>query len=510
MNLFALLCLAVTAAVKRPNIVVILADDMGYSDIGSFGGEIATPNLDRLAAGGVRFTQFYNGARCCPTRASLLTGRYAHQAGVGHMVDESTQMTALRAKLNSSGYTNAINDRSVTMAEALRTGGYRTMTVGKWHVGYNRPHWPIDRGFDRSFSLIGGAMNYFGEGAKIVEGETAVKLPDDFYSTEAFAKRASDYINEEARAPFFLYLAFNAPHWPLHARPDDIARYRGKYKDGWDVLRQRRHARQLDLGLLDKRWPMTPRDPASPAWDTLTDAEKDEWDLRMATYAAMVDSLDRGVGQVLAALRDTGTEENTLVIFLSDNGGCAEKIDRGKAGAAMGARDSYTSYRLPWANASNTPFRLYKHWVHEGGISTPFIASWPAGIKKKDVLVHEPSHLVDVMATALDLAGVRYPRRHAGHAVEPAEGRSLRPLLQGARKAPVRALYWEHEGNRAVREGKWKLVARHRGDWELYDLDADRTELTDLASKNPAQVKALTAKYDAWARRVGARPWPGE
>jgi arylsulfatase len=482
-------------AAARPNIVIILADDMGFSDIGCYGSEIATPNLDRLAAGGLRFTQFYNTARCCPTRAALLTGLYSHQAGVGHMVEDK----------GKPGYRGFLSDRCVTFAEALRPAGYVTMMSGKWHVGEKRPHWPVDRGFGRSYSLISGGSNYF----KIDAGRTLAYDSDEveasgenFYLTDAFTDHSLMFLDEakEKKKPFILYTAFTSPHWPLHARPDDIAKYRGKYMEGWDALRAKRHQRMIELGIVDKAWPLTPRNPQAPAW---ADAKKDkeELDLRMAVYAAQIDRMDQNIGRILAKLKEIGAEENTLVLFLSDNGGCAEEIHRGKPGAEIGTIDSFESYGLPWANASNTPFRLFKHWVHEGGISTPLIASWPAVIRKPG-LVHQPAHLIDIMATCLDLGKAEYPKNKT-----PVEGISLAPLLRGEAWTGHDALYWEHEGNRAIRQGKWKLVARHKADWELFDLDAARTEMKDLAAANADRVKEMAAKHDAWAARVGVVPW---
>lgn len=349
--------LASAAAARRPNIILIMADDMGFSDLGCYGSEISTPNLDGLAARGVRFTQFYNTARCCPTRAALLTGLYNHQAGIGHMVNDR----------GFPAYQGYLNDRCVTIAEALRPAGYRTMMSGKWHVGEDRPHWPIDRGFERCFSLISGATNYFRleKGRQMALDDQPYTPPaEGFYITDAIADHAVKYIGEYGRRPepFFLYLAFTAPHWPLHALPEEIARYRGRYMKGWDALRKERHARQIQMGIVDKRWPLTPRDPAAPAWEDVSD--KEMRDLKMAVYAAQIDRMDQGVGRVLAKLREVGAEENTLVMFLADNGGCAEEVDRGKPGVPPGGADSFMSYGLPWANASNTPFRLYKHWVH--------------------------------------------------------------------------------------------------------------------------------------------------
>jgi arylsulfatase len=465
---------------------------MGWSDIGPYGGEIATPNLDRLAAGGLRFTQFYNTARCCPTRASLLTGLYPHQAGIGHMVEDH----------GFPAYRGFLNDRCVTIAEALKPAGYRPMMVGKWHVGEAKGRWPCDRGFERYFGLISGASNYFflEKGRKMALDHEPFTPEGDFYMTDAFVDHAVKFIDEAAKkgGPWFLYNAFTSPHWPLHARPEDIAKYHGKYMDGWDKLRERRHKRQVEMGLVDPKWPVTPRDDKAPAWDDVKD--KEDKDLRMAVYAAQIDRMDQNIGRLLAKIKEVGAEENTLVLFLADNGGCAEEVHRGDKGAAIGTKESFESYGLPWANASNTPFRLYKHWVHEGGISTPLIAYWPAVIKKAGT-TSQPGHLIDLMATCLDVAGAEYPKDKT-----PAEGKSLLPIFQGKALAE-RPIFWEHEGNRAVRLGKWKLVARHKQEWELFDLEADRTEMHDLASQHPDRVKELAATWDAWAKRAGVLPY---
>ncbi len=492
--------LVAAAPRRRPNIILIMADDMGFSDLGCYGSEISTPNLDRLAARGVRFTQFYNTARCCPTRAALLTGLYNHQTGVGHMVNDR----------GAPAYQGYLNDRCVTIAEALRPAGYRTLMTGKWHVGENRPHWPTDRGFERYFGLISGATNYFrlDEGRKMARDDQPYTPPrEGFYITDAISDWAVKYIDEYGRRPepFFLYAAYTAPHWPLHALPAEIAKYRGKYLKGWDALRRERHARQIRLGLVDRRWPLTPRDSSAPAWEDVKD--KEARDLKMAVYAAQIDRLDQGVGRVLARLRQAGAEENTLVMFLADNGGCAEEVDRGKPGVPPGGAESFMSYGLPWANTSNTPFRLYKHWVHEGGIATPFIARWPAVIRRPNQIVHQAGHIIDVMATCLEAAGVEYPRTYQGREIQPLEGQSLAPIFRSGRREGHDILCWEHEGNRAARQGNWKLVSRHPGGWELYDLEADRTELNNLASKHPDKVRELSEKYDQWARRCGVIPW---
>ncbi len=494
-------CAAGAAAAQRPNVVIIMADDMGFSDLGCYGSEIATPNLDRLAAGGLRFTQFYNTARCCPTRAALLTGLYPHQAGVGHMVTDR----------GTPGYRGFLNERCVTIAEVLRPAGYRTLMAGKWHVGEERPHWPCDRGFDAYFGLLNGSSNYFRlESNRRMARDNELWTPGPgFYMTDAFTDEAIRMLDaQRGRAePFFLYLAYTSPHWPLHALPEDIARYRGKYMEGWDKLRESRYRRLVDLGIIRTGWKISPADPEAPRWESLSEDERRRQDERIAIYAAQIDRMDQNIGRVLKKIDEVGARENTLILFLADNGGCAEPVDRGTPGAVPGSADSFLSYGLPWANASNTPFRLYKHWVHEGGISTPLIASWPAVIRTGGGVTHQPGHLVDLMATCVDVSGASYPTERAGQSIQPMEGRSLAPILRGETRKPHDAIYWEHEGNRAVRRGKWKLVSKFPGGWELYDLDADRTELHNLASDHPELVREMSALYGAWAGRVGVMEW---
>ncbi len=494
----------------RPNIILIMADDMGFSDLGCYGGEIHTPNIDRLAAGGIRFSRFYNAARCCPTRASLLTGLHPHQAGMGGMVSQPDSPKP------PGPYQGYLNDRCVTIAEVLREAGYHTLMSGKWHVGEGRPHWPVDRGFERYYGLISGAANYFDitkgkqEGIKrgfAIDDQPHMPPQEGFYMTDAITERAVGFLDQYGRwdKPFFLYVAYTAPHWPLHAWPEDIARYQGKYLHGWDAVRRRRYERLLEMGIINGNWPLSPRDEDVQPWDDVEN--KEEMDLKMAVYAAQVDRMDQGIGQILARLRDLGKEENTLVLFLSDNGGCHEGgpwgFDNRKNGLPPGGVDSYMSYGSSWANASNTPFRLYKHWVHEGGIATPLIAYWPAGIKQQDHITHQPGHIIDLMATCCDLASVSYPETYKDNRITPLEGRSLAPIFQGEKREGHEVLYWEHMGNRAIRRGRWKLVSVKEGRWELYDLEADRTELRDLAGQQPDVAGGLAALYDAWAGRCG-------
>jgi arylsulfatase A-like enzyme len=516
---------------SRPNVVLILADDMGFSDLGCFGSEIQTPNLDRLAQNGARFTQAYNCARCCPSRAALLTGIYPHEAGVGHMVDD----------LGIASYQGFLNDRCVTLAEALREGGYRTYMSGKWHVGgqydtepesWNLGHprrpRPLDRGFERYFGTLAGAGSYFDPHTLMRDNEPIAIETDDFYYTDVIADEAVQMIRAhqgEAR-PFFLYTAFTAPHWPLHALPEDIARYVGKYRQGWDAVRTARHESLKGMGIIDTKWEITPRDEQAPPW---SDVSLKDWeDLRMAVYAAQIDRLDQGVGRIMAELERQGIADNTLVIFLSDNGGCAEflaedgtrrnrsakRVTRdgrpmkigNVPGREPGPDDTYMSYDLPWANASNTPFRLYKHWVHEGGIGTPMIVHWPAVIQPGR-LVHEPCHFVDIMPTLLDAAGVKYPGTYQGRPIIPLRGESLLPAFRADGWTRQTTIYWEHEGNRAVRQGQWKLVSKHPGPWELYDMTNDRTELNDLSDRYREVAQKLARQHAEWAELSGVVPW---
>ena len=489
------------AADPRPNIVLIMADDMGFSDLGCYGGEIETPHIDALAADGLRFSQFYNGARCCPTRAALLTGLYAHQTGVGHMINDR----------GDPAYQGFLNDRCLTLAEMLDPAGYRTLMSGKWHVGEQTGQWPVDRGFERYFGLISGASNYFrvSSGRKMALGNEPYAPPTEgFYMTDAFVDYALQFLDEcgGGDEPFFLYLPFTSPHWPLHAHDEDVAKFRGRYQLGWDAVRQGRLQRTIAEGLIDPVWNLTERDERVPAWEEVPAADRDEWDLRMAVYAAQIHCMDRNIGRVAAKLEELGKRRNTLIMFLCDNGGCAEIIDRGEPDVAAGKADSYLSYGVGWANASNTPFRRYKHWVHEGGIATPLVVSWPAGLQAKGV-VHDVAHIIDVAATCIDLAGADYPAERGGKSIHPLAGVSLSGVFRGEALAREVPLFWEHEGNRAVRDGDWKLVARHGQPLELYNLQADRTETQNLIDDQPERAKRLANAWQTWAGQVGVRPW---
>ncbi|MBI4581034.1 MAG: arylsulfatase [Planctomycetes bacterium] len=484
----------------QPNIVIILADDMGFSDAGCYGSQIATPNLDRLAATGLRFTQLYNTTRCCPTRAALLTGLYPHQCGIGHMTDDR----------GVPGYRGRLNEHCVTIAEVLRQSGYHTWMSGKWHLGMERTEWPIEHGFERYFGQLSGACNYFRpEPGRVMALDDSVyrSFGDHFYITDAitdYAVRFLDGADRDAR-PFFLYVAYTAPHAPLHAWPSDIAKYRGKYRIGWDAVRQRRYERMIELGIIERAWALSPRPPEVPAWEAVTDP--DEQDLRMSVYAAQIDRMDQGIGRILDRIRRLGMEHSTLVMFLSDNGGDSEDIDEGKPGAPVGTADSYRGYAPPWANVSNAPFRRYKRQVHEGGIATPLIVRWPAVVRRGDGLRHAPGHVIDLMPTCLDAAGVKYPARWDDHDITPTPGRSLLPVFRGEAAGAHDCLFWEHEGNWAVRCGNFKLVAVEGGEAELYDLAADRTEMHNLAAQRPDVVKSLRGKYDEWARQCNVVPW---
>ena len=504
--------LAANAAERvKPNIVIILVDDMGFSDIGCYGSEISTPNLDALAANGVRFTQFYNTGRCCPTRASLLTGLYSHQVGMGAMTSDS----------GIDGYRGDLNKQCVTIPEVLRTAGYSTYATGKWHVtkyakADTQPeqkfNWPLQRGFDHYFGFIAGAANYFHPETLALDN-TPLPVPGaNFYTTDAFADHAIKFINDNpTNKPFFLYLAFNAPHFPLQAPARDIAKYRGKYRIGWDKLREQRHAKQISLGIVEPAWALSPRPNVVKAWERLTPAEQDRFDEIMAIYAACVDHMDQAVGRLVSDLRQRGVLENTLILFMSDNGGNAESGPDGKLlGKPFGGENSRVYCGESWATLENTPFRRYKHYNHEGGIATPLIVHWPAGIAAKGELRTQPGHLIDIMTTCVDVADAKYPAAFKGQAILPMEGRSLLPAFANQ---PIErdAIFWEHFGNAAVRVGDWKLVRVGReGAWELYNLKTDRTELHDLAAQEPARAKELAAKWEAWAVRAHVKPYPTE
>ncbi len=496
----------------RPNIVLILADDEGFSDLGCFGSEIRTPNLDALRKRGVALTQFYNQARCCPTRASLMTGRYPHQVGIGDMIDDYA--ADARRAANSPAYQDHLSSDAPTMAELLRTAGYRTMMSGKWHLGKRPDEWPVHRGFDRSFVQINGAMNYYGGDSKAgprapmaLDDKPFVPPHDGFYSTDAFTDRAIEFLDEAKTIgkPFFLYLPYNASHWPLQAPEAEVAAYEGVYDAGFQAMRVARLKRMKALGVVPERQAMAPMDlgQARP-WAQMTDDRRKEWARRMEVYAAQTTHMDTGVGRLLAELEKLGVDRNTLVVFLSDNGGAAEDPNSGDKTVPIGDRDSFRGYARPWATVSNTPWRHHKVTAYEGGISTPLLAAWPAGIPESAAggFVRTPAHVIDLLPTFLGLAGVDPAK------VTRPEGQNILSMLRGEAGPASRTLFWEHEGDRAVREGAWKLVANSEETWRLYDVEKDRVEANDVAKDHPDVVKRLGDDYDAWAKRCGVISWP--
>ncbi len=539
-------CASVGRCGQRPNIVVILCDDMGFSDIGCYGGEAETPNLDRLAAGGLRFTQFYNTGRCCPTRASLLTGLYPHQAGVGHMMEDR----------GFEGYRGELNQHSQTIAEVLRTAGYATFMTGKWHVTQAtspdgpKKNWPLQRGFDRYYGTLHGAGSFFDPNS-LTRNNTPISpfadsqyQPKQYYYTDAISDHAAKFITEHHASkrnqdPFFLYVAYTAAHWPMHALEKDIKKYRGRFDAGYKTLRKERLKRLIKLGLIDSAWELTPQ---AGNWKNV---KHREWELRcMEVYAAMIDNMDQGIGRIIDSLKQSDELDNTLILFMQDNGGCAEALgrkSRGKLkkrpqqatfkpmlattlqrdmipkqtrngfpvvmgpGIMPGTADTFIAYGKAWANVSNTPFREYQHWVHEGGISTPWIAHWPAFMPRKGELEQQPSHLIDIMASCVDFAGAKYPSKVSGKKVPALEGVSLRLAFQDQ---PLKreAIFWEHEGNRAVRVGNWKLVSKYKQPWELYQMKTDRTEMHNLIDEKPELAKELADRWDRWAKRAHVYP----
>jgi arylsulfatase A-like enzyme len=508
----------------RPNIIVILVDDMGWSDLGSYGGEIPTPNLDALARRGVRFTQFYSTPRCSPTRASLLTGLYPHQAGLGHLDNVVRE--------GSSGTTGRLNDRSVTIAEVLHHAGYFTAMSGKWHLGQQNGSPPWQRGFERVLSLRAGGMffpsqSFQGGGDELtrraqeplyLDGtptpRDAPVFGQNWYATSLWTDFGLKFIDEARKAnkPFFLYLAHNAPHFPLMAPAELIAKHRGQYKAGWDSLRNARYRRQIKIGLIDAAWALSPREADSPAWESLSDEAKDRFDHLMAVYAAMVEAIDTSVGVLVNGLETRGALDNTLIMFMSDNGANAESGPDGRFdGSPPGGPNSNLYLGMNWAALGSTPFRRFKHFTHEGGIAAPLVVHWPRGISanRRNALERQPAHVIDVMPTLIDITGARYPREFKGQAIQPMEGVSLRPAFVGQPLPRTRPLFWEHEGNRAVRAGHWKLVSTFPDAWELYDMAADRVERTNLAARRPDIVKGLATEWNAWAERANVDPWAG-
>lgn len=514
-------------AAERPNIILIMVDDMGFSDLGCYGGEIETPNIDQLAAGGLRFALFYNSGRCCPTRATLMTGLHPHQTGIGHMT--------LRAGKSPQGapgpYQGYLNKQCVTLAEVLSDSGYATYMTGKWHLGmHDQSLWPMQRGFEKFYGALQGGTRYFFplHPRGMTLGNQAIDDPESttdeaFYTTDAFTDYAIRFIAEHDRpeTPFFLYLAYTAPHWPLHAFEDDIAKYRGKYKSGWEQLRQQRYQRQIELGLIDSKWQLSKPSAKIPKWDSLTAEQQDEMDLKMSVYAAMIDRVDQNIGRLLADLKARGSLENTLIMFLTDNGACAEGGMLGRGNFVdIDKRNQETgnAYGEAWANASSTPFRLYKSFAHEGGAATPFIMHWPAAIQPQQAWYRELAQIIDIMPTLLDVADSNYPQQRDGQPIPPLDGISLRPTFAAQPLQRQDPICIEHQGNAFVRSGNWKLVGRGVAGrdgtaskrWELYDMKEDRTETKDLVASFPEKAAQLASHWEAWANEVGVYPKRGK
>ena len=554
--LYTILCsflaFAQNGAPEKPNILVILTDDMGYSDIGCYGSEIHTPNIDKLAADGIRFTHFYTTPRCSPTRASLLTGLYSHQAGMGHLSTEN---------FAQAGYVDDLSKNAVTMAEVFQQAGYATYMTGKWHIAKNtkkegdRSNWPLQRGFQRFFGTLNGSGSYYDPGT-LMSNNTFIPPAKNFYYTNAISDTAVKFIQEHpSDKPFFFYVAFTGAHWPLHAPEEAIKKYNGVYEKGWDEIRRQRFNKLKQLGIIDNRAVLTERSVTIPAWEN---EPLQNWQVRrMQVYAAMIDIMDQGIGRIITALEKKGILENTVIFYLHDNGGCAETLNsneneiaptpaqqqlknysadsaflgkqpiytrsghfiRSGKGVMPGPDSSWVTYGEEWANVSNTPFRYYKHWTHEGGIATPLIIHWPKGIAAKGQLRTQPGHLIDIMATCLAITGVNYPSHYNGNEIQPYEGVSLLPAFTN-KNLKREWLFWEHEGNRALRVGNWKIVSRVQKNkvftrtdetaWELYDLEKDPTETNNLALRFPEKVKSLSAIWEQEAVRVKAKPWPWE
>jgi arylsulfatase A-like enzyme len=498
---------------KPPNVLLILADDLGFSDLGCYGGEIATPNLDKLARGGLRFTQFYNTTRCWPTRAALLTGYYAQQVRRDTLPGISSGSRGVRPTW------------APLLPDVLGPLGFRSYHSGKWHLD----GLPLENGFDHSYWQQDEGRN-FSPQRHAEDGRPLppVKSSDGYYSTTAIAEHAIKYLKEHAEhhagKPFFQYLAFTVPHFPLHAPAEDIARYQGKYRGGWDEVRQARWRRQKEMGLVSGDLPAMERDLGPPypfpealkkvgpaevnrplPWSELTAEQKEFQATKMAIHAAMVDRMDREIGRVLQQVKGMGAWDNTLVLFLSDNGASAEMMVRDDGHdpkAESGSAATHLCLGPGWSSAANTPFRRHKTWVHEGGICTPLVVHWPRGITARGELRHNVGHVIDVVPTILELAGGKRPETWKGEPVPPPPGKSLVPVLAKDGTVTHNSLWWLHENNRAVRVGDWKIVAAGAGaPWELFDLKTDRCEAHDLAARHPDKVRELE---QAWQREFEA------
>lgn len=480
---------------KQPDIVIIMADDVGYSDFGCYGGEIQTPNIDRLAAGGLRFTNFTTTSKCGPSRTSLQTGKY-----------------------HTRTYRSP---ESIDIAEGLSLGGYKCYLSGKWSPSHMSPGAPLKRGYDQFFGFVHGARSQFAPIGLVRDGKNAEhewRDNPDFYLTDAISETAVDYIEQTPKhQPLLLMVMYNAPHWPIHARAEDIAKYKGVYAEGWDVLAEKRLERMKAMGLVPRDTPLPPRAKKGIAW---ADAPNKDWEQsRMEAYAAMIDRMDQGIGQIIAALRASGRFDNTLFIVTADNGASAEPMKNRthkhfnkttRDGRPMvigndtslkpGAENTWQTYGQNWAQLSSTPFRLFKGTDHRGGHSEPLIVHWPAVIRQRGELSNELCHLIDILPTALDAAGIQYPDTFGGRSIAPPDGKSLLPVLQGREREGHEQLFWGLCLNgQAVREGPWKLVKLKKSQWELYNMDADPTELNDLAARYPEKVKGMAQAWEAWA-----------
>ncbi len=523
-------CSISAVANDRPNIVLIMVDDMGFSDLGCYGSEINTPNIDKLAAEGVRFARFYNASRCCPTRASLMTGLHPHLTGIGHMTNPPPPKETFHDYGEEfPNYRGFLNRNCVTIAEALKPAGYATLMTGKWHLGYNaQDRWPLQRGFEKFYGSISGATRYFTpEAPRHIQfgngGAVELKSTTDraYYTTDAFTDHAIQFINEEkqgADRPFFLYLAYTAPHWPHQAHEEDIAKYTGKYMLGWDKLREQRYKRQIELGLVKPDWKLSMRDKSAPAWDTVEPAKQKEMAHRMAVYAAMIDRVDWNVGKVVSALEKNGQLDNTLIMFLSDNGACFEGPPLGRHNTLnIKERNEQSNINYgAWATASSTPFRFYKHFTHEGGAATPFIMRWGNRIKPQSGWYQSPAQVIDIMPTLLELSGAKYPTTFNGNAIHPLRGVSLAPAFDGKPLHRTAPLFSEHEGKAFIMDGDWKLVGRgvaaqtgiNTDSWELYNLADDRTEQNNLKTANPERVERMQNQWAEWSKEDHIYPKP--
>ncbi|MCG8580066.1 MAG: arylsulfatase [Bacteroidales bacterium] len=504
-----------------PHIILIMADDMGFSDLGFMGSGIETPNLDKLAANGITYTQFYNTSSCCPTRASLMTGLYQHQAGMGWMT---------AANLGSDGYTGDLNKQCVTLAQMLQKRDYACYMTGKWHITadkYMHPdsskhNWPIQRGFDKYYGHLSGGGGYYNP-KNLIYNNDWLQIPDNFYLTTAVSDSTVSLLRQHFESgnenPLFTYVAYYAPHRPLHALQKDITKYRGRFMKGWDKLREEKLQKLYEIGVADSSWLLTDRGEGIPAWDELGADDQKIWDARMAVYAAQIDCMDQGIGQIMDVLKSYDQLDNTLILFLSDNGGCAEQQEaRNKTELTLENIDSLgnqypmSSYEKPWANLSNVPFKMYKQYVHEGGIATPLIAHWPEKIKAKGELINQVGHVIDIMPTFLEIANIDYPAHYKGHDLKPLAGNSLLRNFSGE-TFERDAIFFEHNGNLAVRQGDWKLVSKKnytrpasKGPWELYNLASDRSETTDLVEIHPDKAKELEQLWNKWAAENNVLP----